>query len=189
MTESYFQHYVVNGGWAMLLLVPACLVMFAAIVRAMLVLTRQAIIAEGERSSPSALQRVMERMQQIRSVHGIVTAEDVRSEIFVEVTHLYSFLVPLTAVFILAPLAGVLGAITALMNANIDLARGVSPGTLAISAERALVAPAWGVGISLVAYLAYAILRLRLYYCETRLLRPAVEKAIATSLNKTGLQR
>lgn len=173
----------------MLLLVPASVVTVAAIVRAGLALRRGELEpGDAQRHTVAPVQRIAFRLEQIRERTGALTAEDVRAEVMLEAVRLYAMLQPLVAVFVLSPLVGLLGSITGVMAANLDLAGGGSPEALAAAVERALVPGFWGVLISGVAYAGYVLLRARLYHCERTFLMPGAEEA-AVRLTKPLLAR
>jgi biopolymer transport protein ExbB/TolQ len=176
--DTYFNHYVLNGGWAMLLLIPASVVTVAALLRGWLILRQSALSPLDKNRTASA---IVARLQAIADDHKRITPDDVRAEISNETLNLYAALQPLVAMYVLAPLAGVLGAVTKLMAAYSDIASGLSPEALASLTESALVPVMWGVAIAAVAYAAFATLRARLFYIETRIIRPQVEAA-ATEL-------
>lgn len=174
--QSYFEHFVVAGGWAMLLLVPASMVALASFFRALLAY-RWVAVAGGQQSKAA---EVVARLSDLRSRHGNLSAEDIRAEIRTGVNDLYALLQPLIAVFVAAPLVGIVGSITLLMAANLDVASGGGVDRLAANYERALVPLLWGTAISALSYLGYAVLKARLYHCERNLLTPAVEEGVSS---------
>lgn len=173
--QSYFEHYVLRGGWAMLLIVPMSVVALAAMIRAALAYRRGQIAARGD--ARSAASRISSRLAVLQEEYKTITAEDVRAETTNEVLDLYALLQPLPAIFILAPVVGAIGSITHLMATMLAISRGGSVERLSQAAEAALVPLFWGVAVSAFAYLGWAVLRARLFYCERHYLRPSAEKA------------
>lgn len=179
MLETYLTHYVLNGGWAMLLLVPASIVVVAAIVRAALLVRAEEVVAKG---NESALQRVL------AVVDAESPEEKMREAVEDETLRIYAQFQPLLIAYVAAPMIGVIGSITMLMNANLELARGGAAEAMATYAERALIPSMWGSVIGLVAFIAFAILRWRLYYVERDILMPAVRQHVS-ALKKTPIIR
>lgn len=181
--ETYFDHYVLAGGWAMLFLIPASVVTIGAAFRALLALRLDALA--GERNDSSAA-RVAARLRELHERHGTVSADDIRAEVDGEALRLFALLQPISAMAALAPLAGILGSVTSLMAANNEAARRGSADFLPALVERALIPTMWGLGIALLATACYTALRARLYYCERRWLRPAAERAADDLLGRTA---
>src|SRR5690606_10955487 len=85
---------------------------------------------------------------------------------------LYALLQPLSALFVLATLVGLLGSFSALLG----MPAPVHPHHF----RQALLPPVWGLGISIFSYAAFVILRARVYAAERDILLPA---ATATAGN------
>jgi biopolymer transport protein ExbB/TolQ len=87
------------------------------------------------------------------------------------VLQLYATLQPLTAMYVLAPLIGMLGSLTSLIPLQ---ARLLSPGARDLEAlthtyQQALIPTFWGVAIAAFSYAAFALLRARLFRAEQEL--------------------
>ena len=186
MLQSYFEHYVLGGGWAMLILVPASVVVVAVLVRGLLSLR------EKEFTSPSAFNRanaVVARLRQIIERHKNLTAEDVRAETSREILDVYAGFQPLVLITFVAPLIGLLASVLRLMAAQRTVASTGSIEPLAAATEQALIPMAWGVGVACLAYAAFVLLRSRLYYVERELLVPAAERAAGELTSTPILKR
>ena len=202
MIETYLEHYVIGGGWAMLVLLPASMLAVTLIVRGWLLLNRSHIAgtaaAEGAGTGPdttprglgadTATGRVIVRLRELHARTGEVSPDDVRAEISSETVALYSQFHLLVALYVLAPLVGLLGSLTAIMSANLDVVAGGGAERLAAAVERALVPTLWGVGVACVAYAGFAVLRARLFLVERRTLLPLVE-AEAAALTRDAFHR
>jgi biopolymer transport protein ExbB/TolQ len=86
---------------------------------------------------------------------------------------LYGQLQPLIAMYILSPLIGLLGSLSALIPLQEQL---LSPGArqmdlLTTAYQQALIPPFWGVAIAAFSYTAFAMLRARIFHIETELLQ------------------
>lgn len=179
--ETYFQHYVLNGGWAMLLLIPASVVTLAAILRGF-------ILLYGRGACNEAVANIQERLSTIAGHGTKPTTEDVRAEVAGETLELYSAIQPLATMYVLTPLIGLLGSVTQVMNANVTLKSGTSAEKVGAALEAALVPTMWGLGIAVVAYAGFALLRSRLFRCERTNIMPRAE-AIALDLNQPRIRR
>lgn len=179
MIANYFDHYVLGGGWAMLILIPASVVALAAILRAALLFRTVALMGGRGGADDCPAARLVSRLKALRESAGNLTAGDARIEVQAETLRMYAMLQPLAAMFVLSPLAGLLGSITAIMNANLDAARGGNAEALAAAIERALIPAMWGVAIAAAAYTGFAFLRARLFYCEDKLLAPLAMQLVA----------
>lgn len=172
--ETYFEHFVLAGGWTMLLLLPGSIAAIALFARGLLMLRRSEIL-----ESESSIAR------RIRGVASIgepeASVEQAKRD---EVTDLFARIQPLYVLCVLAPMIGLLGSILAIMSVNFDAAAGASPEFVAAGIERALVPSLWGVGICAFSYAAFAILRARLYWVERRLL--SLPNLTATDKFATG---
>jgi biopolymer transport protein ExbB/TolQ len=178
---------VLRGGWAMLLIIPMSVVALAAILRAAAAYRREQIA--GEAREKTSVTRVTARLAALREQFSAITAEDVRSEITRELLELYSLLQPLPAIFILAPIVGAAGSITRLMVTMLAIGRGGSVERLSLAVEAALVPLFWGVVVAGFAYLGWALLKARLFYCERYYLRPAIEEAAQSFRGPAPLRR
>lgn len=159
----------------MLLLVPSLCLVVLLLVRGVVAMGRQRIC--GAPGTGSADERVGARLAQIEAQFGQITAEDVRAETAAECLSLYSLFQPLVLIFAVAPLAGLLGSVTAMMSCTLEVSRTGAVESLAAATEQALVPAMWGLAVSAIAYLGFGLLRLRLYYVEKNLLQPSVERA------------
>lgn len=172
--ETYLEHYVLAGGWAMWLLLPASFLTVAVAVSTSLTLNRIRATDEEEQSPAG---RIRTRLAQLHARHGSLSAEDVRGESETEALELFSRLQPLSAIAFLAPLTGLLGSTTALLDAYADTARRSATEFLAASVERALIPTVWGLGCAVLAGGAFFFLRAKVYRLETGVLRPVAEAA------------
>jgi hypothetical protein len=179
----------------MFLLIPASVVAIGAIVRGALILSARnigAVVPTGEapvaRDEPttdgpgpravrgdSPIGRIIGRLDEMYRRTGTMTAADARVELEAEMIYLFVQLQPLAFLFVIAPLIGLLGSVTGVMSATLDTATGGAIENLAAAMERALIPTMWGVGVSVISYAGFALLRMRLYYCERVLVWPAVE--------------
>lgn len=178
MTDSYFQHYVLSGGWPMLILLPLSVVTVATILRAILGLATGRISPAAGTAAPgdgTAAGRVAERLDRIRTAHGTIQASDIRAEIDAETLRLYAQIHPLGAMVLVAPLIALAGSVTQLLSANLSYQAGGSAQAFVASAEQALVPLFWGASIAAIACVGLYALRARLFHLEETRLRPAVE--------------
>ena len=154
MTDSILTRYVLDGGWSMLLLLPASVVSVAATLRTAWIL----------------------RPGNLRLLTGQLPAgnDTARADAaYLTALQLYGTLQPLSAMVILAPLVGLLGSLSALIPVQSQL---LSPGVrqlevLVTAYQRALIPPFWGVTIAAFSYAAFAILRARIFRAETEIFR------------------
>lgn len=179
---SFLDTYVLGAGWVMLLLVPASVVSVATLMRCAVAYRASAVMGDDD----SAAGRVIARLHSLREAQGDITAQDVREETDQEVLELYALLQPAHVVAVAAPLLGLLAGIVALLPAALAPARGADAAQVSLMAHQALVAMAWGVGVGLVAFLGFAVLRARLWHVENEFLRPAVETAARGMLRPVG---
>lgn len=179
---SFLDTYVLGAGWVMLLLVPASVVSVATLLRCAAAYRASAVAGDGD----SAAARVVARLHALREAQGGITAQDVREETDQEVLELYALLQPAHVVSFVSPLLGLLAGIIALLPAVAAPARGADAAQVGLMAHQALVAIAWGVGVGLVAFVGFAILRARLWHMENEHLRPAVEAAARDMLRPVG---
>lgn len=188
--ESYFDHYVLGGGWAMALLLPAGLIALSAFVRAWLAIAHAGAADAADEGSPA--RRISDRLRTLHARHATLTADDVRAEAASEALHLVATLQPLAAAAALAPLAGALGTLTALMQAHADASRsGAAAGTvdwLPSAVERAMVPSLWGMAIALAATAGHALLRARVWRVESRVLIPVAERVADALLHGSRRQ-
>ncbi|MCX7718947.1 MAG: hypothetical protein N2111_11195 [Candidatus Sumerlaeaceae bacterium] len=177
--RSFFEHYVLGGGWSMLLLVPALVVALFAGVRGLLAV-------RGVRRYGAEM--VASRLTQLFDRHGSLSPQDVRAEVAAVVNDLCTLLLPLQAVFILAPLAAVAGSVWRVMTASVAVAGGrVEP--FAAEVEQALVPLVWGVGIAALAYTFYLVNRIAILALERDVLVPAGDDIAQRLCERHGLRR
>lgn len=86
---------------------------------------------------------------------------------------LYGTLQPLAAMYVLAPLIGLLGCLTTLIPVQAQL---LTPGarqieSLTLAYQHALIPPFWGVAVATFSYAAFALLRARVFRIEMELHR------------------
>lgn len=177
MRQTFFQHYVLGGGWSMVLLVPASVVVLATIFR---MVTRlwgsapQHLAAEVRAVVLAQKQRV-----------GSLGLADARTIAMDTATNVYMGLQPLTAIYAIAPLIGALGTAWTLGQ----VWRGpvsLREKNLQLALEQAFVPLGWGLLIGLAASTGYAILRARLVRLERNLLAPAAIAALYESGERTS---
>lgn len=179
--QTYFEHYVLGGGWAMLLLLPGSMITLAVMLRGWLALRSSSLT----RAADSPATRIGARLALLSERFGHLTMEDVRAEVDAEVNDLRAIFQPLLAALVIAPLIGVLGSLTAIMSANAAAAAGSGAEALAARVEQALVPSMWGTGIALAAALGLFMLNVRLYRSARQVLEPAAE-ASARDLLRLG---
>lgn len=183
MVQSYFEHYVIAGGWAMVLLVPASVVVLATIIRALFALRGSRFSsATAPRDVSTHTAAVAERLRARSRQFGKLAADDISTEIDLEIVELYSIVQPLPAITVLAPIVGMLASVLRIMAAQRQLAGSHSVESMALAVEGSLVPLVWGLSVAGVSYLSYAIFRARLYFCESRLLRPMVEESVRSEI-------
>jgi hypothetical protein len=189
MVQSYFEHYVLAGGWAMLLLIPASVLAVAIVVRGVIAMRSGNFAESTKGTEPTRTMEVIARLEALSDTHKTVTAEDVRAESWREVIDLYSLLQPLPTIAFLAPLVGLLASTFRVMAAQRQVASAASIEPLAAAVEGALIPMVWGIGVACIAYAGYAALKARLYYCERNLLVPRVEAGATRLIREPALRR
>lgn len=154
MSESILAHYVLDGGWSMLLLLPASVVSVAAALRSAWMMRGTAVL-DIARQLPA-------HDDPLRPERAYAAA-----------LQLYGTLQPLVAMYVLSPLIGLLGSLTTLIPVQSHL---LTPGARQVESlhaayQHALIPPFWGVAIAAFSYAAFALLRARVFRVETELLR------------------
>ncbi len=168
MEESLFEHYVLGGGWAMLVLVPASIVALATILRASLMLWGRSVhrLAAEVRATVTAQKK-----------HGPVALTDARVIAMDTALHTYLAMQPLVIIYAAAPFVGALGTAMALHKAW----RGpvsLQARNLGTALENAFVPLCWGLGVALLAITGYVFLKARLASIERNILAPAAVAAL-----------
>jgi hypothetical protein len=151
VADSILTHYVLDGGWSMLLLVPASVVSVA-------VALRSAWLTRG-----SELQRIAAGLP----------GEGRADAAYSAALQLYGTLQPLVAMYVLAPLVGLLGGLTTLIPIQVQL---LTPGARQIEVltkayQAALLPLFWGVAVATFSYAVFALLRARIFRAESELFR------------------
>lgn len=152
VANSLLTRYVLDGGWSMLLLLPASVVTMAVALRCFWLLR------------DSNLQRIASALHVTENTSRADTA-------YAAALQLYGSLQPLVAMYVLAPLIGLLGSLTALMpiQAQLSSSSPRHPEAFAAAFHHALIPPFWGLSIACVSYAAFAILRAQIFRAETEL--------------------
>jgi hypothetical protein len=177
--RTFFEHYVLGGGWAMLLLLPALVVTLFAGVRGLLV------VRAARQSGASHLAA---RLEELHERHGALSLHDARSEVEAMVNSFCALLLPLQAVFVLAPLAAVAGSVWRVMTAAMAASAGsVEP--FAAEVEQALVPLLWGVAIAALAYGLHWMIRIAILSLERDMLIPAADEAVERLSARLGGRR
>jgi hypothetical protein len=150
--DSILTSCVLDGGWSMLLLVPASVVSSAAALRSAWVVRT------------SNLRKIANDIHSGGNVEGSVRGE----KAYLAALALYGTLQPLIAMVVLAPLIGLLGSLTTLMPLQSQLA---STGAnqldpLVRAFHHALIPPFWGVAVAAFSYAVFALLRARIFRAE-----------------------
>lgn len=158
----------------MLLLLPASVVAVATFIRGILLLRGSQW--DGGRDTITA--KLRSSLTDRTTAGEKLTQEDARDAADDEALALYSALLPLQIVFVLAPLVGLVGTVWAMISAYLTVARTGATELLASAMEQALIPTMWGLGIAIFSYAAFAVLRARLYYCEQHYLRPAARGSV-----------
>jgi len=149
MEKSILARYVLDGGWTMVLLLPAAVAAVATALRAGWVLRRANVRAIAD--------------QLYRSDDA-----DSAAIAYAAALRLYGALQPLSALYVLAPLLGMLGSLVVLLSNESGLA--------VADLRRAILPPVWGVGIAIFSYLCFVLLRARLVAVERDIFLPAARK-------------
>lgn len=154
MPDSLLNQYVLAGGWTMALLLPAAIVALATAMRAAWLLRDKEV------------QKVARDLHPARPIEGNKGGE---SAAYAAALNLYGLLQPLSAVFVLASLIGMLGSFTAILAQPFP--RG------AAHLRQAMLPSIWGLSISVFSYAAFCLLRARVFRVEREILLPAMDVA------------
>lgn len=170
MPNNLFQHYVMGGGWVMLLLLPASIVAVATIFRV------------SARLWGRPVQQLANELRAVVLAHKIqsptaLTLTDARVLAADSAMTLYVTLQPLSAIYAVAPMLGALGTAWALGRVWRGPAS-LQNKNLAAALEQAFVPLGWGLAVGLLAITGYAILRARLVRIEQEILAPAALSAL-----------
>jgi hypothetical protein len=174
MLETYLTHYVLDGGWAMLLLIPASVVVIASIIRMMIMIQPASL-----RKPDGAVSRVNASLDALIEQFGELKPDDVRQQVESEMLRFIAMLQPLNLISVCAPLTGLLGAITIMMAAFLEQANGGSAQLLSAALERSLIAPMWATAIAIISYAGLITLRYFIFKAEQNIVAPAARKHIA----------
>jgi biopolymer transport protein ExbB/TolQ len=167
--DNALKHYVLDGGWAMLLLIPASVLAVGIVLRNLWTLRWSALedkaseleTSQGDRAMPSSM------------------ADDVVER---EVLKLCSYVQPLSALFVLAPLAGLLGSLVQLsaLFERIEGGLAVSQSQAAVIFRGALLPAIWGALLSAFCYAWYAVFRSRILSAEEELFHGTAEQTVVS---------
>lgn len=165
---SYLNRYVLDGGWVMLLLLPASVISLAVALRATWLLRESAVkeVAQALATEPGT----EELSPSERAYHAALA--------------LYGMLQPLAVLVTLAPMVGLLGSL--LIQYELTSAgSGRAAGGLL---PRVLLPSIWGVAIGVFSHLAYALLRAKVFTAESEILLPELLRASGHPVHKAGSQ-
>lgn len=171
MSENLFQTYILSGGWAMVLLVPASIVALATIIRAVMRLWGPSV----RRLTSDVRSTIID--QKSRTALTLTDARVIASD---TAASIYGTLQPLSAIYAIAPMIGALGAAWSLRRVWQQPAS-LPNENMQTALAQAFVPLGWGIVVGLVSILGYAILRARLVTIEHNLLAPAAIAALNES--------
>jgi len=175
--ENFFEHYVMGGGWAMLILVPASIVSIATALRAAMMLWGRSVARQAA---------VVEAAVATRRSRGAVSLADARIIAMDSAMGVYVALMPLSIIYAAAPVVGALGSVWSLAVAwrnSVSL----QARYLASALEHAFMPLGWGLVVSLISIVCYGILKARLVHVERAVLVPAALSALTgTTERKPG---
>lgn len=149
MSESLVSRYILDAGWTMMLLVPAAIVAAATALRATWILSTKNVrrIASGLPQDSTNLTRA--------------EASAISSEVALD---LFRYLQPLSALFVLSSLIGLLGSFTSVLYQPFPL--------LPVQLRQVLLPQVYGLSISIFCYTAFVLLRARLFALERDVILP-----------------
>lgn len=169
MGRNLFEHYVLGGGWAMFILVPASVVAVATLFRAMMLVSRGAVA----RLTAEVRATVMAQ----RSAGRPVSLTDARTVAADGALRLFAAIQPLGFVYSIAPFAGAAGTLWALLGVWQSSAQ-LSPRYMALALEHAFVPLGWGLVIALFSIASFGLLKSRIISIELEALAPAAIGAL-----------
>lgn len=210
--ETLFETYVLDGGPLMVVLLLCSLILLTVVIRDLFRfqpgrVLPPSLLDEAARWRPdSDMKQVAERLKADRSPLGRVLAyalekrnervlleetPPVASDLVEEATELvaddlYEDLGPLSTIYTVAPLLGLLGTILGMMSAFREYANVGERDLSALSdgIQQALVTTLWGLAISILAYIAARYFERRIRRFEREILPPRAQTLLE---NLTGL--
>lgn len=210
--ETLFETYVLDGGPLMVVLLLCSLILLTVVIRDLIRFQPARVLPpdllrDAEKWRPDTDRRqVAERLRAERSPLGrvlayalekhnervlIEEAPPASSDLIEDATELvaddlYEDLGPLSTIYTVAPLLGLLGTILGMMSAFREYARAADRDLSVLSdgIQQALVTTLWGLAISILAYIAARYFERRIRRFEREVLPP---RALALLENLTGL--
>jgi biopolymer transport protein ExbB len=210
--ETLFETYVLDGGPLMVVLLLCSLVLLTIVIRDLIRFqpdrvmppkllkeggewspdSDQQQVVERLRADPSPLSRVLAGAMEKRNERALMEEPPIPLSDLVEgatelvVDDLYEDLGPLSTIYTVAPLLGLLGTILGMMSAFREYARATDRDLSVLSEgiQQALVTTLWGLAISILAYVAARYFERRIRRFEREVLPP---RAVGILEKLTGL--
>lgn len=153
----------------MILLLPVSVVALATTLRGFSVLSAKSVsLMENQ---------VCESVEKSFNANRQLTVTDVRDIAYDKALSVYSIIQPLSILYSIAPIIGVLGSVVTLMTGNMKFGKSGDIVKLSESLENSFIPCIWGIGIALVSLLGFGFLKSRLFKIESQVLVPvALEK-------------